>query len=297
MMTQIIIKLKERLNEKGQGIVEFGLLCAFCAALGIAARDVGFSEAFDDALNKSRPELLSAAIAQNPAGTYLDYFQNKGWRYMTNSQLHAIKDNLRIDADQKLLIKLAETYLGKTESGVLDLMSFYSNSIGQGEVPEYIEKLKPDSYGFSDRLYPLEFNAKSADETNPWFGFKRNNNQNTIKYLTGGLGTIYDKYDQNNPTYNPGNNRRTVTTDRIFYSESVYKTNVTVSVKLHYTDGKVDRVAIAARQNSYNGAIGKNLCLMVTETGNSVVQKKGSNDIFFETNPSVYADAWNVPVQ
>ena len=308
MITQIIIKLKRLLNERGQGIVEFGLLCAFCAAIGIAARDVGFADVFRDSLDRSSPELLSAAIDQKAAGTYLEYFQKKGWRYMSAAEIHNIEDKLRIDADQKLLIKLAETYLGKTEIGVLNLMNFYSNSYEKDKEPEFIAKLKcvnpdgtpsPDGTGFSDRLYPLEFNARNdtADPTTRWFGFLRNNNQNTINYLTGGLGTIYDKYDQHNPTYND-KTRRTVTTDRVFYSESMYKTNVTVSVKLHYTNGKVDRVAIAARNGGWNGAIGKDLCLMVSETGSSVVKKVGSNDILLETNQNqgkYYADVWNVP--
>ena len=311
MMTQIIIKLKRLLNEKGQGIVEFGLLCAFCAAISIAARDVGFADAFRDSLDKSRPELLSAAIAQNSEGTYLYYFADKGWRSYTKQQLSAISNDERKKADQLFLIKLAETYIGKTETGILNLMNYYSNSWQQNVEPEFIEKLacsnQETGTGFSGRLYPLELNWDNLNDANPekrWISFSKNNNQNTVNYLTGGQATLYDKYDPKNPTFNEGT-KRTLTTDRLLYSESMLNTKnvggndnnvITISVKLHYTDGKVDRVAIAARNGKWNGTIGEDLCLMVTETGHSVVQKKGSNDILLEDkNPGIYADVWNVP--
>ena len=44
---------KRLLNKKGQGIVEFALLCSFCAAIALFARDAGFSEAFNESLDKS----------------------------------------------------------------------------------------------------------------------------------------------------------------------------------------------------------------------------------------------------
>ena len=85
MMTDIVRKLKRLLNEKGQGLVEFGLLCAFCVALGIAMRDVGFAEAIDKSLDKSKPELLSAAIEQKDDSTYLFYFDK--WRSLSSQDV------------------------------------------------------------------------------------------------------------------------------------------------------------------------------------------------------------------
>lgn len=43
------VKALQFLNKKGQGIVEFALILAFCAGIGIAAREAGFSEALDAA--------------------------------------------------------------------------------------------------------------------------------------------------------------------------------------------------------------------------------------------------------
>ena len=297
MMTENIRKLKQLVNEKGQGLVEFGLLCAFCVALGFAMRDVGFAEAIDKSLDKSTPELLSAAIEQKDDTTYLYYFEK--WRSLSSSEVKKENNLKRIEADQKALIKLAETYLGRTENDVLNLMHYYTNSWEQNKEPDFIDKFQcstPGGTGFSGILNPLEFNVNKLD-TEDWISFKANNNQNTIKYLTGGEATIYDKYDTHNPTYNQGT-RRTVTTDRVFYSDSIINSNeLTVSVKLHYTDGKVDKVAIAARNGGWNSnaeSIGKDLCLLVTKAGNEVVQAKKNQKDIIRADASVYADVWNV---
>ena len=74
IMSEFIENLKRLNNKKGQGIVEFSLLCAFCAAIAIFMRDAGFSEAFNGALEKSKPELYSAAIALRPRNNYMEYF-------------------------------------------------------------------------------------------------------------------------------------------------------------------------------------------------------------------------------
>ena len=63
-MSERINGLKQRINNKGQGIVEFALLCAFCAAIGIFAHDVDFSGAFNETLDKSKPVLYAAEIGQ-----------------------------------------------------------------------------------------------------------------------------------------------------------------------------------------------------------------------------------------
>ena len=113
IMSNTIKKLKRPLNGKGQGIVEFALLCAFCAAIGLFARDAGFSEAFNEALDKSKPELYSAAIGMRPRNGYMYYFNQ--WSTMQSGDLGSMdNNNERIEADQKALVKLAEAYLGKT---------------------------------------------------------------------------------------------------------------------------------------------------------------------------------------
>ena len=165
-MSERINGLKQRINNKGQGIVEFALLCAFCAAIGIFAHDVDFSGAFNESLDKSKPVLYAAEIGQRQRNNYMEYYH--AMRYQTAATIKSEMDNPeRIEADQKALVKIAETYLGKTENQVMNLMDFYSNSDKVGVTPEFIEALKcdgTDGTGFSHGvLVPLSYKNNSLD--------------------------------------------------------------------------------------------------------------------------------------
>lgn len=323
IMSEIIVDLKRMLrtlNKKGQGIVEFALICAFCAVISLFIRGVGFSEAFYEALNKSTPELYSAAIASNPRSNYMDYYDI--WSQASiDSIKHATKPDGkpytkedRVEADQKALVKIAETYLGKTENQVFGLMETFANSLDDNE-PAYVNNLKcqkvdgvPEGTGFSENvLVPLSYKAntleKNIEENDPerkkgWLWLEQNNNQNTVAYLTNNKATTYDKYDSANPSSTNPNNRQTATTDRIFYSEEMLTANKgRVTVRLHYTDGKVDFVDVALRKSfsndtDYAGTIASGLCLHVTEAGHNVISNPGTgkNDII--NKPTDYYDVY-----
>lgn len=294
-MSERINGLKQRINNKGQGIVEFALLCAFCAAIGIFAHDVDFSGAFNESLDKSKPVLYAAEIGQRQRNNYMEYYH--AMRYQTAATIKSEMDNPeRIEADQKALVKIAETYLGKTENQVMNLMDFYSNSDKVGVTPEFIEALKcdgTDGTGFSHGvLVPLSYknnslndNGDSADNrTQGWIHFEKNNNQNTATYLTNNEARVYDKYDADNPNYikSNGKERNTVCTDRLFYSNDMLdNTGGRVTVRLHYTDGKVDFVDIALRVGNGNSWVSDGntfatgLCLHVNEAGHSVIENPG----------------------
>ena len=293
-MSERINGLKQRINNKGQGIVEFALLCAFCAAIGIFAHDVDFSGAFNESLDKSKPVLYAAEIGQRQRNNYMEYYH--AMRYQTAATIKSEMDNPeRIEADQKALVKIAETYLGKTENQVMNLMDFYSNSDKVGVTPEFIEALKcdgTDGTGFSHGvLVPLSYknnslndNGDSADNrTQGWIHFEKNNNQNTATYLTNNEARVYDKYDADNPNYLKDKNRNTICTDRLFYSNDMLdNTDGRVTVRLHYTDGKVDFVDIALRvgkdKNSWvsdGNTFATGLCLHVNEAGHSVIENPG----------------------
>ena len=292
-MSERINGLKQRINNKGQGIVEFALLCAFCAAIGIFAHDVDFSGAFNESLDKSKPVLYAAEIGQRQRNNYMEYYH--AMRYQTAATIKSEMDNPeRIEADQKALVKIAETYLGKTENQVMNLMDFYSNSDKVGVTPEFIEALKcdgTDGTGFSHGvLVPLSYknnslndNGDSADNrTQGWIHFEKNNNQNTATYLTNNEARVYDKYDADNPNYLKDHNRNTICTDRLFYSNDMLdNTGGRVTVRLHYTDGKVDFVDIALRVGNGNSWVSDGntfatgLCLHVNEAGHSVIENPG----------------------
>ena len=147
IVSGFIENLKWLKNKKGQGIVEFALLCAFCGAIAIFMRDAGFSEAFNGALEKSKPELHSAAIALRPRNNYMDYYYL--WSKMSKESIRNSKksdgtpytNDDRIEADQKALVKIAETYLGKSENQILTLMDTFTNSL-DNNTPKYVTALK-----------------------------------------------------------------------------------------------------------------------------------------------------------
>ena len=326
IMSERINGLKQRIRNKGQGVVEFALLCAFCAAIGIFARDVDFAGAFGGSLDKSKPVLYAAEIGQRKINNYMDYYY--AMRYQTSATIRGEMDNPeRIRADQKALVKIAETYLGKTENQVMNLMDFYSNSDKTGVPPEFIAALKCDSKddspntGFSTGvLVPMSYsfntldkNGNSADgRTQGWVHYEKNNNQNTALYLTNNEARVYDKYDADNPNYinSNGKQRNTVCTDRLFFSDNLLDYNsARVTVRLHYTDGKVDFVDIALRvgntsttSNNYlndKAQFAEGLYLHVNEAGHTQIENPGSagtNDIINNPkykngeyyNPSIY---------
>ena len=316
-MSERINDLKQRISNKGQGVVEFALLCAFCAAIGIFVQDVDLSGAFDEALDKSKPVRYAAEIGQRQRNNYMEYYE--AMRYKTSDTIKSEMDNSeRILADQKALVKIAETYLGKTENQVMNLMDFYSNSDKANVAPEFIAALKcksADGTGFSTGvLVPMSYknnslnnNGDSADNrTQGWVHYERNNNQNTAMYLTNNEARVYDKYDADNPNYLKDKNRNTICTDRLFYSNDMLdNTGGRVTVRLHYTDGKVDFVDIALRTGNGNSWVSNNakfatgLCLHVVESGYTQITNTGtagSNDIINNPeykngtyyNPSIY---------
>jgi len=299
VLTDVIKYLKRLVNNKGQGIVEFALVCAFCAAIGLAARDVGFKEAFTDSLESSKDDLYWAEIGMRPRNSYITYFRQ--WKWMSSEALSAMDNNPeRILADQKALVKIAETFLGKTENQALSIMDYFSNSPDNNNQAPHIaavkckdQKGKPSDTGFSDVLVPLSYtkntlNGHTAiDKDKGWIWFYANNNQNTVSYLTDKEGEVYDKFDPANPTYNKNHsNLKTVATDRLFYSNDMLDKPAKLTLRLHYTDGKVDFVDVALR-NAHNGGnlspsndketVAAGLCLHVVESGYSEIPVRANN--------------------
>lgn len=66
-MKRLIAKINEvlkcLLTKNGQGLVEFVLILAFCAGIGIAAREAGFGQALNALFDSGeKPEYETAAI-------------------------------------------------------------------------------------------------------------------------------------------------------------------------------------------------------------------------------------------
>ena len=296
IMSDIIKSLKQLFNKKGQGIVEFALLCAFCAAIGLFARDAGFSEAFDSSLEKSKDDLYWAEIKQRTRSSYISYF--KDWRWKSSAELrNPDTREERIQADQKALVIIAEAFLGKNENQVFSLMNYFSNSPDNNSEPHYINNLKciddnGDGTGFSNILVPLSYQWNklnghtTLDKNQGWLWLDANNNQNTVLYLTDKLGEVYDKFATNNPTYNTSHSQlKTVTTDRLFYSDDMLDSAGKVKLRLHYTNGRVDFVDIALGKGdadwkckNNSEPIAERLCLHVVESGYSEIPLKNNKN-------------------
>ncbi len=106
ILSEINKKTKCFFHEKGQGIVEFALVLAFCAAIGMYARDAGFSTGIKEALDKGTPELLTAAIGSNIKAK---------WGTMDRNKLLSLSDNeRRIKEDQDTLVRIAQVFLDKS---------------------------------------------------------------------------------------------------------------------------------------------------------------------------------------
>ena len=104
IVSELVNYLKRLLNKKGQGIVEFALLCAFCAAIGLFARDAGFSEAFKESFENSKDDLYWAEIKMRTKYSYMHYFEDLKWRLKKSNEINDPNtSNERIMADQKSL--------------------------------------------------------------------------------------------------------------------------------------------------------------------------------------------------
>lgn len=117
-MKRLIAKINERikylLTEKGQGLVEFALILAFCAGIGLAAREAGFGKAIDALLGSGeRPEYETAAIG---SARKIDWGKEPfSGDTSTFSEANAAE---RLAWDQKSLENLAGYFIGKTKSEI-----------------------------------------------------------------------------------------------------------------------------------------------------------------------------------
>lgn len=290
IVSELVNYLKRLLNKKGQGIVEFALLCAFCAAIGLFARDAGFSEAFKESFENSKDDLYWAEIKRRTKYSYMHYFEDLQWKLKKSGELNDPNtSNERIMADQKALVKIAETFFGKTENQVLDIMNVFSNATSISTYANEIKCQGANGTGFSQIVVPLSWsentldNNTAEDRTKGWIWLDANNNQNLIMYLTDDKAKVYDKNDTvNNPSYTTESKKKTVTTDRIFYSDNMLTADKgRVTMRLHYTEGRVDFVDIAVRTgNSNTAAIADDkLCLHVVESGYNYVKPINNQNV------------------
>lgn len=284
-----MITIRNYLKRKGQGIVEYALLLAFVVGIAIMMNSASLKDSVVSVFDY---------VATHLGGekTYAQYFAE--WHgYKSSEQLRNDASNAdRIKADQAALVKLASAFLGKEANDVLELMENFSSEYLTGGTPNWIKNNfsqygPPNSSneGWSGVLVPLSYKDMSLDD-NGYLWLESNNNANTIQFLADNKAEgVYMRGSGTNVTVtnaagqssqvNVGNadGGKTISADRVFFSDDMIKTgndsakNRTVTVQLHYTDGKVDKVNIAARKGT--GAKGTSAAaasqLDLTVTGSS----------------------------
>ena len=275
LIKRIMNTCKSLLAQKGQGLVEFVLILAFCAGIGVAAREAGFAEAISNLLDSGeRTEDVAAAIGGPLAAERLTYGKYLAkWGKKTAGELEAINNQERITGDQKGLIAIAKTLLGKSAEGVLTQMKEYSNKVDNtapfAERSQTANYTNPQSDGWSKVLVPLSYkNYNNQDkDTTGYIWFAARNNANTINTMTGDDATaeIYNKPSKDVTSKDGkllvGSTGKTVSVDRIFYSdEMIASDDRAVVLQVHYDSetGLVDQVNIAAILGNGNQATSNN---------------------------------------
>ena len=257
---------KRLLAQKGQGLVEFVLVLAFCAGIGVAAREAGFAEAISNLLDRGeQTEDVAAAIGGPPSVDrlkYRNYLIN--WGKKTSAELAAIRNEERITGDQKGLVAIAETFLGKSASEVQKQMNIFANTYGgcpafmSNSVNLNYIKAQTGSDGWSKELVPLaykNFNNQDKDTTG-YIWLEARNYVETIKTMTDNTETAetYNKPGKDVTSKDgvllTGSSNKTVSVDRLFYSDDMIASDDrAVILQVHYNSetNMVDKVHIVAR--------------------------------------------------
>ena len=275
LITRIMKVCKSLLSQKGQGLVEFALVLAFCAGIGVAAREAGFGEAIDNLLGSGeQTEDVAAAIGGPPSLERMRYGQYLAkWGKFTSEGLTAIRNEERITGDQKGLVAIASTLLGKNVDGVIEQMGKFSNKVDNtapyAENSTKRDYIKAQSDDWSKVLVPLSyknFNQQDKDKTG-YIWFAARNNAETINTMTGNDATaeIYNKPKSDVKSKAGdllvGSQGKTVSVDRIFYSdEMIASDDRAVVLQVHYNRETklVDKVHIVAMLGDGNQATSSN---------------------------------------
>ena len=252
---------KRMLSQKGQGLVEFVLILAFCAGIGVAAREAGFAEAISNLLDSGeQTEDVAAAIGGPLSAERLTYGKYLAkWGKYTAEELAAIRNEERITGDQKGLVAIASNFLGKNASEVLAQMKVFTNNAATfagNSINQNYTKAQSD--GWSKELVPLSYkNVNKQDkDTTGYIWIEANNNTNTIDAMTGDDAKAeYYKKPSSDATSKAGvvlkdSKTKTVSVDRIFYSdEMIAADDRAVVLQVHYNSetNTVDQVRIVAR--------------------------------------------------
>ena len=135
LIAKVNENLKYLLSKKGQGLIEFVLILAFCAGIGIAAREAGFGQALNALFDSGeKPEYETAAIGGvRKIDWGKEVYKGEGSTFSAENAAE------RLAWDQKSLENLANRFMGLTKSQVRDILgNRKSADMGYGDRGEEV---------------------------------------------------------------------------------------------------------------------------------------------------------------
>lgn len=278
-MAKVLASLKHK--QKGQGIVEYALLLAFVVGIAMMLNGANLGGAVKDTFDKV------AAILNGGDNTYATAFQK--WRKTPRSQLmnEDINPNSeRVKADQEALILFAKAFIGLPPDKVLAKLKEFTNGNSTKNGSVNIQNNAQTGYS-QGILVPFMYNDNGSldyndDGTlanaNGYISFNNQTNIGAANFLSADVNTTVT-------------NGQARTTDRLFYSNDMIggtggTNDRMIAARLHYTDGVVDSVDIAAYKgtalnNTNTTTVVQDLNLHVTETSHTV------NTLDYVRNPNL----------
>ena len=238
-------------KQKGQGVIEYAVLLAFVVALAMFLNAGGLKGSviavFDD---------VEDFLAYR---TYLEYYGD--WHNLSYSDLSAQSNEKRIRADQEGLQKLVQNLIGLDQGLALaELKKIMGNN---AVTANDVNPNGQDGNGDSKVLTLLgtwdHYIDNHPQGDSPYVTLSRETQANAVAYVTNGQASTYKL-----------SNGKTVSGDRVFYSNDMIKDNQekTVTAQLHYKDGKVESVDVVTHiGNASSKNYAESLSITVTGSG------------------------------
>ena len=127
----MLIKIRNMLKEKGQGIVEYALLLAFVVGIAMMLDGANLGGAVKDTFDK-------VAAVLGGEKKYADLL--KEWGKLNRSDLMNIDNEKRIKTDQEALANIAGFFVGKTRDFKDDIIGSAVDGEGWTLLVDYIDK-------------------------------------------------------------------------------------------------------------------------------------------------------------
>ena len=270
------------LNERGQGLVEYTLILAFCAVLLTGLRSDEFNYTIKEVFENGVFDDVSTYIT---AGAYAQ--AGKAWSQSSRRTLNNIQysygryylgedivDNQkRIDADKEALTNIANFFMGMNLTTLTSKDGVFKGELGENYFKNGTDILLlnfyDEVYGVEDKYDPNTEQYEVSSITTLEKGVRKYDSEEVIHWMKGDYGYA-DKDDPNSFNRSYSNDSEFVNSDlkgnnylqsnqRYFYSNQMIdpdgtysggtiKRNIRVNIKTN-AEGIVTSVTVRAQKN------------------------------------------------